>query len=123
LVEFCTSWQVSKAGTGGAQERRCNSIADIANWFWVRIYGWSGVKTALAAQLKSQHARGARYFVGNALSALDIYWTAFANLLDPLPNEQCPMPEAWRPAFVATDPVVKQALGPQLLELRARIFR
>jgi hypothetical protein len=70
----------------------------------------------LATQLKSQHARDARYFIGDSWSALDIYCTAFANLLDPLPKEQCPMPEAWRPAFVATDPVIKQALDPLLLE-------
>jgi hypothetical protein len=78
---------------------------------------------ALATQLKSQYARGVRYFVGDALSALDIYWTAFANLLDPLPKEQCPMPETWRPGFVATDPVIKEALDPLLLEHRSRIFR
>jgi len=78
---------------------------------------------ALARQLQSQYARGVRYFVGDALSALDIYWTAFANLLDPLPKEQCPMPEARRPSFVATDPVIKAALDPLLLEHRSRIFR
>src|SRR5271163_870852 len=60
----------------------------------------AGSLKALTAQLKSQHARGAHYFVGDSLSALDIYWVAFANLLDPLPKEQCPMPESWRPAFV-----------------------
>jgi len=79
--------------------------------------------TALATQLKSQYARGVHYFIGEALSALDIYWTAFANLLDPLPKEQCPMLEAWRPSFVATDPVIKKALDPLLLEHRSRIFR
>jgi glutathione S-transferase len=78
---------------------------------------------ALTRQLKSQYSRGVHYFVGDALSALDIYWTAFANLLDPLPKQQCPMPEAWRPAFVATDPVVKEALDPLLLEHRSLIFR
>lgn len=78
---------------------------------------------ALTTQLKSQYARGARYFVGDTVSALDIYWTAFATLLDPLPKEQCPMPEAWRPGFVATDPVIKAALDPVLLDHRARIFR
>ncbi|MGD0288177.1 MAG: hypothetical protein ABSC63_00755 [Candidatus Binataceae bacterium] len=78
---------------------------------------------ALATQLKSQHARGVHYFVGDALSALDIYWTAFANLLDPLPKEQCPMPEAYRPGFTVSDPVVKAALDPLLLEHRSRIFR
>jgi glutathione S-transferase len=77
---------------------------------------------ALATQLKSQYARGLNYFVGDALSALDIYWTAFANLLDPLPNEQNPMPEALRRGFTATDPVVRAALDPLLLEHRSRIF-
>jgi glutathione S-transferase len=78
---------------------------------------------ALATQLRSQYARGVHYFVGEALSALDIYWTAFANLLDPLPKEQCPIPEARRQAFVVTDPVVTSALDPLLLEHRLRIFR
>jgi hypothetical protein len=78
---------------------------------------------ALATQLKSQYARGVHFFVGNALSALDIYWTAFANLLDPLSKEQCPMPEASRPRFTVTDPIVKAALDPLLLEHRSRIFR
>jgi hypothetical protein len=65
--------------------------------------------TALTTQLKSQYARGVRYFVGESVSALDIYRTAFANLLDRLPKEQCPMPEAWRPGFVVSDPVIKEA--------------
>jgi glutathione S-transferase len=78
---------------------------------------------ALTTQLKSQYSRGLHYFVGDCLSALDIYWTAFANLLEPLPKQQCPMPEAWRPGFFATDPVVKEALDPLLLEHRSLIFR
>jgi glutathione S-transferase len=78
---------------------------------------------ALTTQLKSQYARGAHYFIGDTLTALDIYWTAFSNLLDPLPKEQCPMPEAYRPAFTVSDPIVKAALDPLLLEHRARIFR
>lgn len=78
---------------------------------------------ALATQLKSQYARGVRYFVGDTVSALDIYWTSFANLLDPLPKEQCPMPEDLRPRFAAIDPVTKAALDPLLLEHRSRIFR
>jgi glutathione S-transferase len=78
---------------------------------------------ALATQLKSQYARGKHYFIGDCLSALDIYWAAFANLLDPLPKEQCPMPEAWRPGFTVGDAVVKAALDQLLLEHRSRIFR
>jgi hypothetical protein len=78
---------------------------------------------ALTKQLKSQYDRGVRYFIGDSLSALDIYWTAFANLLDPLPEKQCPMPEALRPLFTNTDPVIKAALDPLLLEHRSRIFQ
>ena len=78
---------------------------------------------ALDTQLKSQYARSAHFFIGDGLSALDIYWTAFANLLDPLPKEQCPMPEGYRPGFKVSDPVVKEALTPLLLEHRSRIFR
>jgi hypothetical protein len=78
---------------------------------------------ALATQLRSQYARGEHYFIGAALSALDIYWTAFAYLLDPLPKEQCPVPEALRLGFTVTDPIVKAALDPLLLEHRSRIFR
>jgi glutathione S-transferase len=77
---------------------------------------------ALTTQLKSQYARGVKYFIGDSLSALDIYWTAFANLLDPLPKEQCPMAEARRAAFTANDPIVKAELDPLLLEHRSRIF-
>jgi len=78
---------------------------------------------ALAMQLKSQYARGVHYFVGDSLSALDIYWTAFANLLDPLPKEHCPMSDAFRPAFTVSDPIVKAALDPLLLDHRSRIFQ
>jgi hypothetical protein len=56
------------------------------------------------------------------LSALDVYWTAFSNLLDPLPKEQNPMPETLRRGFTAADPVVNAALDPPLLEHRTRIF-
>lgn len=78
---------------------------------------------ALTKQLKAQYAVGHPYFVGEQLSAVDIYWTAFANFFDPLPSGQCPMPEEFRPTFTATDPVVVDALDPILLEHRDRIFR
>jgi glutathione S-transferase len=77
---------------------------------------------ALTAQLKSQYARGVKYFIGDRLSALDIYWTAFTNLIDPLPKEQCPMADARREAFGANDPIVKAAMDPLLLEHRTKIF-
>ncbi len=76
----------------------------------------------LANQLRIQQARGVDYFVGDMLSALDIYWTCFCNLIAPLPKAQCPIPDDWRPMFVATDPQIADALDPILLAHRDRIF-
>ena len=78
---------------------------------------------AFTKQLKAQYARGAKFIVGDALSAVDLYWVTFMNLLRPLPASQCPMPEAWRPGFVATDPAVVAALDPILVEHRDHIFK
>lgn len=83
----------------------------------------AGSLKLLASQLKSQRARGSQYFVGDKLSALDIYWSAFMNLIEPMPKEHCPMPDAWRPSFVNKDPFVKEALDPVLVEHSERIFR
>jgi glutathione S-transferase len=83
----------------------------------------AGSLGALSGQLKAQYARGVKFFVGDGLSALDIYFTSFMNLLDPLPEAQCPMPEAWRPAFKVSDPQVSAAMDPILVEHRDRIFK
>jgi glutathione S-transferase len=77
----------------------------------------------LAAQLRAQRARGARYLVGDALSALDVYWAAFAALVDPLPHEVCPMPAFLRATYELRDPVVRAALDPALLEHRDFVYR
>lgn len=82
-----------------------------------------GTLQALTRQLKAQQSRGARYFVGDAVSALDIYWVTFMNLLDPLPADICPMPEAYRPGFTVSDPAIKAALDPVLVTHRDQVFR
>ena len=69
----------------------------------------------LSDQLRTQKARGSRFLVGDALSAVDLYWAAFANLLDPLPDALCPIPADSRPAFVNQDPVIGEALDKSLL--------
>jgi glutathione S-transferase len=93
--------------------------ADIASAAGGRI---ASSLRALSGQLKSQYERGSKFFIGNSLSALDIYWTAFAAFFDQLPREQCPMPDEMRPLFKVTDPAVAAALDPLLLEHRLRIF-
>jgi hypothetical protein len=82
----------------------------------------AGQLRALAEQLRAQYARGVKYFIGEGLSALDLYWVTFMNLLVPLPQEQCAIPEGWRPGFECRDPAILAALDPLLVEHRDRIF-
>jgi glutathione S-transferase len=76
----------------------------------------------LATELKAQQARGVPFFVGDGLSAVDIWWVATANILAPLPAAQCPMREASRAGFTASDPLIVAALDPVLLDHRDRVF-
>jgi hypothetical protein len=73
-------------------------------------------------QLEGQRAKGSSFLVGDRLSAVDVYFVAFMNLLAPLPKEQCPLPDGLRPFYVATDPDVVNVLSPILLDHRRHIF-
>ena len=79
--------------------------------------------TALATRLEQQKARGSRFFIGDSLSAMDVYWAAFSNMLKPLPPELMPLPEMLRAMFTTTDPTVIAALKPILIEHRDFIFK
>ena len=60
----------------------------------------------LGTRLAQQQAKGRKFFIGERLSALDIYWATFAALIKPLPPELCPIPEPLRAFFTNTNPVV-----------------
>jgi len=77
----------------------------------------------LGTKLEQQRVRGSKFFVGNQLSALDIYWAAFAALIQPLPHELCPMPQPYRQLYTNTDPVIQAAVKPILMEHRDFIYR
>ena len=81
------------------------------------------ILTALGARLEYQRARGSRFFVGNALSAMDVYWAAFSNAMRPLAPELCPMPRVIREMFTVTDPEILAATNPILLDHRDFIFK
>lgn len=83
----------------------------------------AAILRALAAQLAGQRARGGRWLVGEAPSALDVWWAAFAALLDPLPEDLCPMDAGVRATYVVRDPVVREALDPALLAHRDLVYR
>lgn len=78
---------------------------------------------ALDAQLAGQHAAGRRYFIGERLSALDIYWAACCAILDPMPPERCPMADAFRAGpYGNSDPRIDAALTPALRAHRDFIY-
>ena len=100
-----------------------------------RRYGYDEAATAaapartaailllLSKQLRAQRAAGSRYFVGDRLSALDLYWAAFALMLEPLPAEHCSLHPRMRESYALRDPAVRAAADPILLEHRDFIYR
>lgn len=78
----------------------------------------------LAELLAESRARGGRYLLGPELTALDLYWATFCNLVSPLPPELLPLPEPLRPMFTSADPDVHAFVAKSgLLELRDRVYR
>lgn len=79
----------------------------------------------LSCQLHSQKDAGSRYLVGKQLSALDIYWACFSQMLDQLPPEVNPMPDYLRKIWGLTATAIQAAdyaIDPALLEHRDYIF-
>lgn len=71
----------------------------------------------LHAQLESQ-----RYFFGGTISALDIYWAAFANLIAPLPEAELPMLPFMREVYTCRIDRVRAAFTPALADHQRRIY-
>jgi glutathione S-transferase len=101
---LATKYGYDKAATEAAPAR----IAEILN--------------ALSARLELQRKRGSRFFIGETLTALDIYWATFAAMNNPLPDELCPLSPAFRHVYTNTDPTIKRATVPILLEHRDLIY-
>jgi glutathione S-transferase len=76
----------------------------------------------LAARLKAQRKAGSSYYVGNALTAADIYAATMVAMFRPFPPEQCDMEAATRAAFELRDPVTDAALDPVLFEHRDMMY-
>jgi len=77
----------------------------------------------LDARLAQQKSRGSKYFIGDKLSAVDIYWAAFSAIIRPLPPELCPMASNFRGFYTSRDPEVVAAFSPALVEHRDFIYR
>lgn len=80
------------------------------------------IMTTLTAQLARQQAAGSPYFVGDRLTAADLYWACFSNMVAPLPPADAPMPVAIRDGYASLGPTVAAALDPALLRHRDLIY-
>jgi len=76
----------------------------------------------LNARLEAQRRSGSRFFIGDRLSALDIYWAAFAALIQPLPDDLCKMSPGFRRMYTCTDAAVAAEASPQLLAHRDFVY-
>jgi glutathione S-transferase len=76
----------------------------------------------LGARLKAQHEKGSRYYVGNSLTAVDVYSATFMALFDSLPHEQCEMAAGIRGAFETRDAQTEAALDPILFKHRDMVY-
>ncbi|HSV36008.1 MAG TPA: hypothetical protein VLI46_10655, partial [Ramlibacter sp.] len=76
----------------------------------------------LAGRLKAQHKAGSRYYIGEALTAVDVYSATFMAMFAPLPQAQCEMDPATRAAFEARDAQTDAALDPLLLAHRDMMY-
>jgi glutathione S-transferase len=76
----------------------------------------------LVARLKAQQRAGSRTYVGNSLTAVDVYSATFTAMFGPLPPEQCQMDAATRAAFAAKDAQTEAALDPILFAHRDMMY-
>ena len=112
--------------SGGFPERVAGYLA--------KKYGYSGdaggaagarvseLLGMLAARLKAQHKKGSRYYIGSALTAVDVYSATFMAMFAPLPPEQCEMDPHTRAAFETRDGQTQSALDPVLLDHRDMMY-
>lgn len=77
----------------------------------------------LRVQSEANNSKNGPYLIGNQLSALDIYWAAFAAMISPLPPEHCPMPDYLRQAYGTIDETIAAAITPALLNHRDYIYK
>lgn len=76
----------------------------------------------LASRLESQRAAGSDFYIGDQVSALDVYSATFMAMFSPLPEERCAMKSSTRAAFETKDES-DRALKPILLEHRNMMYK
>lgn len=76
----------------------------------------------LDARLVASQDAGGRYLMGDRLTALDIYWATFSNLVQPMSEDRLPLAEPLRSLFTAREPEAADALGDRLIAHRDFVY-
>ena len=76
----------------------------------------------LTARLHSQQQSGSSYYIGDSVSAVDIYSATFTVMFAPLPPEHCDMHPKTRAAFDTLDAQTQAALDPILVAHRDMMY-
>ena len=82
----------------------------------------AGIVDAFSQQLARQRELGRPGFVGEAISAVDVYWAAAVGILSPLPEDVCPMNPMMRGQYDSPHPLIDEALEPALLAHRDDVY-
>lgn len=77
----------------------------------------------LAKRLRANRERGSDYIIDDQVTALDLYWTAFSNLVAPMSHEHCPMPEGYRSMGESMMTLLGDAVDPLLIQHRDEVLR
>jgi glutathione S-transferase len=92
-------------------------------------YGFNPAHTGIAKTrvidvltMLSQRTEGRGYLLGNALTAVDIYWATFANLIMPLPDAELPAAQMIRAGYTCDDADILGAVSTELRALQRRIY-
>lgn len=80
------------------------------------------VRELLGMFARELRGAGGSYYLGDRLSALDIYSAAFMAMFQPLPESQCRMDPGIRAGFALLDDETRAALDPVLLAHRDRMY-
>lgn len=77
----------------------------------------------ISNHLNAQKKDGSAFYIGNELSAVDIYSATMMAMFRPLPEEQCAMSDVMRAPLEQTSPEIDAALDPVLIEHRDMMYR
>jgi glutathione S-transferase len=78
---------------------------------------------AVVATFAGLQAGGNHYLLGSNLTALDLAWAAFAALIQPLPEDLCPMRPLWRDLYTWVPSETPRGGVDGLLAFRERVYR